>query len=114
VIAKNPMEVLSTHRYYLLRPSEQRGQAQQWISITIHEHGKIYAVAKEEYQLMTHIYTNQALMQLGAPVSALSNQEEDNKMKDELLGRMHRRKNSINKYYEINAIMITRFMNAQR
>lgn len=46
-LAKNALEVLSIHRYYLLRPVEQRGQPQQWISILLHEHGKTFAVARE-------------------------------------------------------------------
>jgi hypothetical protein len=45
-LAKNSLEVLNIYRYYLLRPVEQRGQAQQWISIILHEHSKTFAVSR--------------------------------------------------------------------
>ena len=34
--ARNWVEVLALQRYYLLRPLEQRGQAQQWVSVVWH------------------------------------------------------------------------------
>jgi hypothetical protein len=76
VWARNWVEVLSLQRYYLLRPLEQRGQAQQWVSVVWHEHGKTFTVAREEFLLMARIYTTQALLQLGVRAAALGGQEE--------------------------------------
>lgn len=63
---------------------------------------------------MTRIYNNSALMQLGAPATALSHIEEDEKLREELLARARRRKNNLNKYYEINMELISRFAIAMR
>jgi hypothetical protein len=49
--------------------------------VVLHEHGKTFTLAREEFYLMSRIYTNQALMQLGAPAAFLTNQEEDEKLK---------------------------------
>lgn len=59
---------------------------------------------------MVNVYLNQALMQIGAPVSCLSAAPEDERNKEDLLARIKRRKNGISKYYEINVIMINRFL----
>lgn len=53
-------------------------------------------------------------MQMGAPAAALSPLQEDERLREELLGRIKRRKNGISKYYEINVIMINRFLEAQK
>jgi hypothetical protein len=98
----------------LLKPAEQRSHSHQWASLIVHEHGKTFAVAREEYFLMTKVYTNQALMLLGAPCYSLSQQEEDDKLREELLGRARRRKNNLNKYYETNLALMGRFHEALR
>jgi len=43
----------------------------------MHEHGKTFTVAREEFHLISKALTNQALLQLGAPSAVLSNMEED-------------------------------------
>lgn len=84
------------------------------MSVILHEHGKTYLVVKEEFAFLTNVYLNQALMQIGAPAAALSPLQEDERFREELLGRIKRRKNGISKYYEINVIMINRFLEAQK
>ena len=49
-------------------------------------------------------------MQLGAPASSLSSEQEDERLKEELIGKLKKRKNGINKYYETNIVMINRFI----
>ena len=80
------------------------------MSVILHEHGKTYLVVKEEFAFMTNVHLNQALMQVGAPVAALSPPSEDDRLKEDLLARIKKRKNGISKYYEINAIMVNRFL----
>ena len=77
--------------------------------MVLHEHGKTFTVAKEEFHLVSKALTNQALLQLGAPSAMLSNLEEDEKMREELMARARRRKNSIGKYYETNLVLLSRF-----
>jgi hypothetical protein len=80
----------------------------------LHEHGKTFTVAREEFYLISRFYSNQALLQLGAPASTLTNQEDDDKLREELLTRARRRKNALNKYYEINLALVGRFNEAFR
>lgn len=80
------------------------------MSVILHEHGKTYLVVKEEFAFMTNVHLNQALMQVGAPVAALSPPSEDDRLKEDLLARIKKRKNGISKYYEINVIMVNRFL----
>lgn len=47
---------------------------------------------------MTKVFLNQALIQLGVEKGFLSTPEEDEKMRDELVLRVKKRKN-ISKYY---------------
>lgn len=46
---------------------------------------------------MSRVYVVQALLQLGAGVASLGDEEE--KLREELLGRVKRRKNALSKYY---------------
>jgi hypothetical protein len=57
-----------------------------------------------------HVSTTQALMQMGVDVGTLAGVEEDERLREEIIMRMKKRKNTINKYYEINVIMIGRFL----
>jgi hypothetical protein len=75
-LAKNALEALNVHRYYLFKSTDQRSQPQQWASVVWHEHGKTFAVAREELMLVSRIYANQVLMQLGVRVSELPPLEE--------------------------------------
>lgn len=63
---------------------------------------------------MARALTNQALLQIGAPSSVLSNLEEDEKLREELIARTRRRKNAISKYYETNLFLLARFNEALR
>lgn len=47
-------------------------------------------------------------MQMGVRVAELANPEEE-KLKEEVLGRVRKRKNAVNKYYELNISLICRF-----
>jgi len=78
-----------------------------------HEHGKTFAVAREELLLLGRVYTNQVLMQMGVRVAEIPTAEED-KFRDELLARIKRRKNAVNKYYEPNLLLFCRFAEAHR
>lgn len=71
-------------------------------------------MVREEFTFMTNVYLNQALMQIGAPASSLTVAQEDERFKEDLVARMKRRKNGVSKYYEINVIMIGRFLEAQK
>ena len=53
-------------------------------------------------------------MQLGAPASSLSSEQDDERLTEELIGKLKKRKNGINKYYETNIVMINRFIEAQK
>lgn len=63
---------------------------------------------------MTNVYINQSLMQIGAPENTLTPSEFDERCKEQLLNRIKKRKNGASKYYEVNVIMINRFMEAQK
>lgn len=102
--------MLSLYRYYLLKPTEPKVPHQQWMSIILHEHGKTYYVVREEFNFIVSVYINQALMQIGAPLNSLTSAQDDDRYKEDLLVRIKRRKNGVSKYYEINLIMINRFL----
>jgi hypothetical protein len=54
------------------------------------------------------------MIQLGFQESCLYPNEERDKKRDALIERIKKRKNNINKYYEINIHMMDRFIMAQR
>ena len=63
---------------------------------------------------MVSIFISQAMMQLGVSDMFLPPDEERESRKELLVEKARKRKNNINKYYEINLLMIDRFFQAQR
>ena len=63
---------------------------------------------------MVSIFLSQAMMQLGVPDGFLFPNEDREEKKNSVLEKAKKRKNNINKYYEINLLMIDRFYEAQK
>ena len=63
---------------------------------------------------MICIFMSQAIMQLGVSEIDLPPDATRTEARDNLLEKVKKRKNNINKYYELNLYMIDRFHQAQR
>lgn len=63
---------------------------------------------------MMGILMSQAMMQLGLSEGCLPPDEERESVREVLLDKARKRKNSTNKYYELNLQLVDRFYQAQK
>ena len=113
ICLKSSVRTLLLGSKYIDNKPEQKAPP-QWISLVFHEHSKNVHTLREEFSFLLGIFISQALMQLGAAEVSNPFDWEWESLKDFLIDKAKKRKSVINKYYEINLLMIDRFYQSQK